>query len=216
MWVSRVPTDRNGSVNLKSINTFPRQWSETTPAKPRNPSSFGLLLWLAMSWVRPNTISFIPVTKYIRSLLIHTYFRKQNQQHIAGAYAEWAKTLQTPTGEDTVSVHIRIRIPNDLLSATWASWRGKETKTPLFFIRIIPVLWSLFGIHNTDHMWVPEIRPNCTVGAPEWMCVDHIFMKDRHLGVLKESRDWLLPLSECSFFVGFFCVFAVGVLSSCS
>ncbi|KAJ3043495.1 hypothetical protein HDV00_004884 [Rhizophlyctis rosea] len=87
-------------------------------------------------------------------------------QFIVGGYADWVKTQQTPEGDDTVVVHVRLRMPNDVVSPSY-----------------------------TEYQWIGLVTPNCTTNAPYWMCPDHIFMYDHQYGLLR-AYDWLLPLTR--------------------
>ncbi|KAJ3048174.1 hypothetical protein HK097_010808 [Rhizophlyctis rosea] len=43
--------------------------------------------------------------------------------------------------------------------------------------------------------WVGTLAPNCTEGAPNWQCPDHIWFTDTEMGALHVAKDRLFPLS---------------------
>ncbi|KAJ3050106.1 hypothetical protein HK097_008911 [Rhizophlyctis rosea] len=88
--------------------------------------------------------------------------------HVLGAYAQFVKSKRDPvTGQDTVAVHLRTRVPNS---------------------------YGLKG--GVEWAWVTSLMPDCSTSAPFWHCPDHIWFMDHQMGWLHAATDVLAPLAS--------------------
>ncbi|KAJ3033469.1 Transcription factor unc-86 [Rhizophlyctis rosea] len=94
-----------------------------------------------------------------------------NLNFIIGGYAQWVKEKRV-NGKDTVAVVLRFRLPNSMRSATAAG--------------------------SDDYQDSMDLKVNCTTGAPAWQCPDHWWFNDMQLGVMKQQKDILRPLTNYS------------------
>ena len=109
-----------------------------------------------------------------------------SQRHVVGAYATYVKDSRK-NGSDTVVVHLRTRI---------ADIEGRDCVCTFALHRDT----ELCVIYIVGYPWVGLLTPNCTEGALNWLCPDHIWFTDTEMGALHVAMGRLFPLCELNLF----------------